>query len=153
MAAVMSGRRNVRGALSAPLRSLPRCLPATAARYACRSPIPLSRSGVTAELAVCIRTVDRDLHKALASNAAGYVRARAGNLTVGHGQGRASGRFTTSGAGDDRDLPQPVIGRLGQNGSSQRSGEKRGKNYRGNAIAAHESDPHIWVIGAYSSQM
>src|ERR1700731_3894784 len=132
----MSSRRDVTGALDAPSQLLPRCFPATATRYACRSSIPLSRPRVAIELAVRIGAIDRDLDEALASNVAGDVRARPGNLTVGHGQGGACRWFATSAVGDDGDLPQPVIGRLGQSGSCG-SGEKGGNSYRANAIAAH----------------
>ena len=61
--------------------------------YPARCPIPLPRSGVATELAICICTTDRNPHKAFASDAAGNVGAGRGNLTIGHGKGRARRGF------------------------------------------------------------
>src|SRR5438105_844662 len=67
---------------------LARGFPATAARHACRSAIPFTRSGVTAELTVCIGTPDGDAHKTFPADAAGNVGAGRGNLAIANGQGR-----------------------------------------------------------------
>src|ERR1700729_1312942 len=66
---------------------LARRFPSTATRYACRCPIPLPRSGVATELAIRICTMDRDPHKAFASNATGNVCAGRRHLTISDGHG------------------------------------------------------------------
>ena len=92
---------------------LPRGFPASAAGYASGCPIPFPRSGIAVELAIRICTTDRDLDKALASDAAGHVGTGRGNLAVRNGKRRARRRFAAAAFCHDRDIPKPVIGLSG----------------------------------------
>src|ERR1700676_509066 len=125
---------------------LARCFPMTAARYACRCPIPLPRSSVATEVAVCISTIDRDAHNALPPDAAGNVCPGTGNLTVRNRQRRACRWLTAAGFGYNCNTPETIIGRLGDGGSG---GEGRGgesKRQKSDAIVAHESNPRMNVM-------
>src|SRR4030088_2631220 len=116
----------------------------TAARYARRCTIPLPRSGVATEVAVCVSTIDRDAHHALPSDAAGNVCPGAGNLTVRDCKRRARRGLAAAGFGHNRYTPETVIGRLGAGGSGgegRRRGEGGSKKNSINAIGTHESYP------------
>ena len=75
------------------------------------------------------------------SDAAGDTGTARGNLTVGYGQGRACRRFAASRLRDDRNMPQAIIGRLGERGGGGRAGNSKNKQYLTNAIETHESVP------------
>ena len=133
------------------------CFPSTAARYACRCAIPLPRSGLATELTVRICTIDRDPHKSLASDAAGNVGATGRNLTVRHGQRRAGGRLAAAGFGHDRDIPEPVIGALGEGRSGGEGGQRRRKPKARNAwrmrLWRMNQIPDVCDDAAYSATM
>jgi hypothetical protein len=123
-------------------------LPPAAAWYARRCAIPFSRSGIAADLTVCISAVDRNPHCSFSSNAAGYVGARRTNLTVGDAQGRVGRWFTGARLGHDCDIPKPVIGRFGSGGSSGK-GSSKGKKDNANPATEHETDSSIddaWAV-------
>src|SRR3981081_1910964 len=123
---------------------LPRRFPSTATRYARRCPIPLPRSGVAAELTVGICRTNRDSDKSFPANAAGDVGAGSGNFTVRHRKRRALRRFAGTGLGNNRDIPEPIIGCLGGCGCCYKrgGGAESGNDKNGaDAVVAHESDP------------
>ncbi len=75
------------------------------------------------------------------SDAAGDVRTGGRNLTVGHRQRRASGRLAAAGLRHNGDIPDAVIGLLGEGGSGGRCGQANNKKSDANAIETHESNP------------
>src|SRR6186713_3014939 len=88
------------------------CFPSAAARYACGCAIPLPRSGFAVELAVRICTIDRDSHKALASDAAGNSAAR--NLAIRNGQRGAGACLAVASFRHYGHIPEAVIGVFGK---------------------------------------
>src|ERR1700730_7008289 len=120
---------------------LPPLLPSTAARYACRCPIPFPRTGVATELAVCICTTDRDSDKSFPADAAGDTSAGGGTLTVRDGDRRACLWLARTCLGHNRDIPKPVIRRLGDCGNGGEGCGKGGSKENANAVVAHESNP------------
>ena len=72
-------------------------------------------------------------------DAAGDVGASPRNLTVGNRQRRACGWLAASAFCYDGNVPEPVIGRLGERGRSGGTGGSESKKHRANASEAHES--------------
>src|ERR1700676_901957 len=125
---------------------LARCFPMTAARYACRCPIPLPRSSVATEVAVCISTIDRDAHNALPPDAAADVCPGTGNLTVRNRKRRARRRLAAACFGYNRNIPETIIGRLGDSGSGGEGSGGASKKRKADAMIAHESNPRMNVM-------
>src|SRR3569832_2244813 len=126
------------------LALLPRSFPAPAAGYTRGCPVPFSRTSTAAKLTIRICTTDRNLHEALAPDAAGHVCAGRGNLPVGYGKCRARLWFTAAGFCDDLYAPKSVIRCLGVRWSS--SEKRRNKQSSSNAVEAHDQVPDC-VIG------
>src|SRR5882757_5330147 len=130
---------------------LTRSFPPAAAWNPARRPIPLPRSAVAAELAVCMSAGDGNAHIAFPSDTAGDVCTGGGNLTIGDGQRIAGRGLARSRFGDDGDAPKPVIGRLRKSGSSghgNRRGENRVNKDSTDAVKAHGIISPMCVMGA-----
>jgi hypothetical protein len=83
------------------------------------------------------------------SDAAGHIRARRGDFTVGDREHRTRRRFAAAGLGHDGDIPEPVIGGLGDGGSGGEGGgrsEGESKKNLTNAVLTHESNPRFCVM-------
>src|SRR3954468_10637292 len=107
---------------------LTRRFPSAAAWNSAGRPIPLPRSAVAAELAVCMSAGDGNANIAFPSDTAGNVRTGGRNLTIGHGQRIAGRGLARSRFGDEGHAPEPVIRHLGESGSGgygNRRSEKR----------------------------
>ena len=75
------------------------------------------------------------------SDATGNVGAGGRDLAVGDRQCRAGGRFAATRLGYNRNMPEPVIGRLGKGRRRGRAGNSARKTYGSDASEAHESNP------------
>lgn len=75
------------------------------------------------------------------SDAAGDIGAGGRDLAVGNRQGRAGGRFAAPCLGYNRNMPEPVIGRLGEGRRRGRAGSNARETYSSDASEAHESKP------------
>src|SRR3954468_18511220 len=98
---------------SAGIVLLTRRFPSAAAWNSAGRSIPLPRSAVAAELAVCMSAGDGNAHIAFPPDAAGNVCTGGRNLTIGHGQRIAGRGLARSRFGDDGHAPEPVVRRLG----------------------------------------
>ena len=72
------------------------------------------------------------------SDATGDVGAGGRDPAVGDRQGRAGGRFAATRLGYNRNMPEPVIGRLGKSGRRGRACNIARKTYGIDASEAHE---------------
>jgi hypothetical protein len=97
-------------------------------------------------MAVCICTIDRDAHNALPPNAAGDVCPGAGNLTVRNRKRRARRRLAAACFSYNRNIPETVIGRLGEGGSGGERDGGESKKRKSDAVIAHESNPRMNVM-------
>jgi hypothetical protein len=97
-------------------------------------------------VAVCISTIDRDAHNALPADAAGNICPGTGNLTVRNRKRRARRRLAAACFGYNRNIPETVIGSLGDRGSGGEGGGGESKKRKSDAAIAHESNPRMNVM-------